>query len=231
MTAEVATIGDVDRAVELGINVEEINGNSNINISNHAYERFAERIHGMIDPTERRRYINEHKERLAKEIQALWKYANYIWQGQLYNNISRKYWLRDNIVVVTDVDATNIVTLYKINYGWGDETDRMLAEKVMSEVSRQRYELEGIELSVQADIEKIDHEAEWLERNVKAHEELAASFRAQLAAKQEERKVVRSKTDSIRKELELNMHRICNSLEYSREVRGAENTNSNGGRR
>lgn len=201
---------------------EFITTNPRINISNHAYERFVERIVGIADPTDRRQYINSNKEMLTDRIFKMWDYAKYIWSGQLHDNTTKRFWIRDNIVMVTDTGTTALVTLYRIDYGYKDDLNRQIAESILNDIETQRKELMFVEEDIRDTAERLELNLQEVQTKIKAHEDSIAALKQQSTAIKEQITAERMSADGLKRELELNFVRICNSLEYKREILGGK---------
>jgi hypothetical protein len=200
----------------------EVQANVKMNISNHFYERYVERIVGIADNTERKQYIVTNKDKLTEHISKLWEHAEFIWKGALYSNTTGNFYLRDNIVIVTDVQNTCLITLYRIDYGFKDELNRLIAQETLQDIARKRNELEIVETYIGHRVEELQIEGDDIQARIKHHESALASLRQRAKANEESIKAVRLQSDELRRDIEVDFHRICNSIEYKREVMGGK---------
>jgi hypothetical protein len=87
-----------------------------INITKHCLDRYAERVLGIEDLQTARQYINSNQDKVSEDINKLFEFATLILTAQINGDKSTKnYWLRDNIVIVTDTGNSTLITLYRID--------------------------------------------------------------------------------------------------------------------
>ncbi len=94
------------------------------NLTNHARERYAERIMGKNNKLEVQNFINQHENKIYDDIEKMIEYGVVIYEGQQVRSKDTrptKYILKDNWLVVVNPQDKTVVTLYKIDLGAGDE--------------------------------------------------------------------------------------------------------------
>ena len=103
-----------------------------MNISKHAMDRFAMRICGYTDVLSARQYINSNEEKITEDINKLIEHSVLLWTAQINGDKSTKnYRIRDNIILVTDTADSALITLYRIDFGFGDDIDRTISLKLL----------------------------------------------------------------------------------------------------
>lgn len=111
------------------------------NITNHAYERYAERMARKESATDVRIYIADHKDDIAERINKLINYGELIFEGKIKNYPSSQVYYKDKWVVIVDPKTKNVVTLYKIDLG-DNEVNDLFVNKTLKRIKEKQEELE-----------------------------------------------------------------------------------------
>lgn len=121
-----------------------------IEISKHAQERYAERIMGRSEVVEVNRFIAEHSDKIKEDIGKMIEYSTEIYVGprkedkkeaQYRNNIIRIV-VSGSWVIFIDTNRNQVVTLYKVDLGAGEEFNKQYMELMKSQIAILREELE-----------------------------------------------------------------------------------------
>lgn len=190
-----------------------------INITKHAFDRYAERILGYTDQFAARQYVNANEEKVTEDINKLFSFSTLLWTGQINGDKSTKnYYLKDNIILVTDTSNTALITLYRIDFGFSNEIDRIISEKLLEEILELQNKLSERKMAVaetaeikKAELSNIESELFILKNQVKLLE-----FKRQ--AKDSEIKVLFNDVEIVSKQIEVKALKLCNSLEYKKEL-------------
>lgn len=150
-----------------------------VNITKHALTRYAERIKGFI-PSEINRALFDNSEIYKIELNKMFDYSKLIYTGKFNNNETTNFRVADNIMLITDVQDSKIITLYKISFGFNrliDKTilDNLLNEldkadeeyiKAMDETKDKKEELEMNKLSLEEEISSVKEALKSMEENL-----------------------------------------------------------------
>lgn len=94
-------------------------------ISEHARSRYAERIMGKDDQNAIMRFVLENESKIKTDINKMIEYGEKIFSGKKSQTNGKgkviDVYLKDTWVILVDEPAGNVVTLYKIDLGCGDE--------------------------------------------------------------------------------------------------------------
>ena len=115
----------------------EINEN-NYSISNHAKQRYAERIMGKDTTIDVARYVTLNEEKIKTEINKLINYGSLIFTGRQQKEGKSKLidvYLKDCWVVLADSKEKNVITLYKIDLGLDDEFNKAYISKMVDKLN------------------------------------------------------------------------------------------------
>lgn len=152
------------------------------NITNHALERYAERMAGKKDPTDMRIYIKEHKSDIENRINKLINYGELIFEGKIKEYNSNQVFYKDRWVVIIDPKNKNVVTLYKIDLG-DEEVNELFANKILEKIKQAQAALIPIKEEADRKIEEYrqviddnNHEIEYSKRMIRSLEETNSSY-------------------------------------------------------
>lgn len=109
-------------------------------ISNHAKQRYAERIMGRDDTTEINRYVNLNEEKIKTDINKMITYGELIYTGIQHKNDKKlaapvDVYVKDCWVVIADNKIKNVITLYKIDLGVDDEFNKLYINKMLEKLN------------------------------------------------------------------------------------------------
>jgi hypothetical protein len=108
-------------------------------ISAQAKQRYAERIMGREDSGEINRFINVNEEKIKTDIIKMITYGKLIFSGNQMKNDKKAtaitdVYSKDCWVVFVDNKTKNVITLYKIDLGAGDDFNQMYIDKMIAKL-------------------------------------------------------------------------------------------------
>lgn len=111
-----------------------------LNITDHAYERYAERVKGRKTPQEISIIVRDNKEKFTKELKFLYLSSETIYHGAIGGNKNNNTDVManpDGWLLIYDRDKKNLVTLYKIELGTGDpDFDRQYVKLALAQIAK-----------------------------------------------------------------------------------------------
>lgn len=132
--------------------MEEIENSINYTISNHAKQRYAERIMGKED-IDVNRFITLNEDKIKTDINKLIQYGEMIYSGKQSQRDNKgnviDVYLKDCWVVLVDNRSKNVVTLYKIDLGLDDEFNKAYISKMVEKLNGCKEVLESVQQQVQ----------------------------------------------------------------------------------
>lgn len=147
------------------------------NITNHAMERYAERIAGKTEITNMRIYITDHKDDICDRIHKLINYGELIYEGKIKDYPVSKVFYKDRWVVIVDPKNNNVVTLYKVDLA-DDEVSDLFTYKILEKIKAEQQSLITIEEEVNAAnqeyrecISRNNSEIAYFKKMIKTYEE------------------------------------------------------------
>lgn len=204
--------------VQLSCNINE-GEDKMINITKHCLDRYAERILGIEDLQTARQYINSNQDKINEDIDKLFTYATLIYTGQIGGDKSSKnYWLRDNIVMVTDTGNSTLITLYRIDFGLGETIDKLVTDKLLEEINELNKDFKEAERVAVEEIDGKQTDVININAEIEKYKQMLANLQLRKETVENEIKIVNQKSQLIYKEIETRALKICNSAEYRKDL-------------
>lgn len=119
------------------------------NISKHCKTRYAERILNKEEPLEINRFVVENDEKIVTDINKMIEYGELIFQGKSSqkerkgNEVS--VYLKDAWIVLVDPKSKNVITLYKVDLGCGDDFNNQYVSKMKEKLDESKKKLAAIQ--------------------------------------------------------------------------------------
>lgn len=103
------------------------------NCSKHAVRRWAERIRGYTGK-ELDYYASANREKIIKDINNTLEYATLVYKGQIGNNVTRHFYVKDTMVLVTNTTDDTVVTVMVVDFGFSDKINLTVAQQMLQEI-------------------------------------------------------------------------------------------------
>src|SRR5690625_3771215 len=189
-----------------------------VNCTNHFLKRWVERIVGITTNQEANEYINKNRDTIIEHANKTLNYAEHIYTGQINDNITRNYHIKDDIVLITNTTNDALITTYKVDLGFTEELNSVVRKGLIEEVRKLSDEKEGIDLQALNDIEDKKYEISSLEDRISILQEQVDNLKMEKAFKENEVRQMNKK--SLNTELELKKHvlTLVNSKEYREDL-------------
>lgn len=134
-----------------------------ISITSHAIEKYSKRIKkdvcNILDI--------DTKERYTKDITKIYENSILIYEGKFFDHSKARFLLADDIILVSDVKETKIITLYRIDFGFDNETNKMLQNKLIENLKIEKQKMEDNKLTIEEEANKIKESLMLLESEKK----------------------------------------------------------------
>ncbi len=124
-------------------------------ISKHCEERYAQRLLNKEDVNSINKFIVENKEKIKTDINKMISYGELLYIGKQSQkdgkgNVLNVY-LKDCWIVLVDIKAGVVVTLYKIDLGCGDEFNLQYISKMLDKLNEKKDNLSSVQLGVEVE--------------------------------------------------------------------------------
>lgn len=126
----------------------------NLKLSNHAKERYSERIMDKDNKADINVFIQKNEQKIKEDIFKMITYGELLYSGRPtvdYNKQPVDIFLKDTWVIIVDIAKQNVITLYSIDLGLGDDFNKEYINKLLEKLSsaKQRYEEAQIGINTQ----------------------------------------------------------------------------------
>ena len=122
-------------------------------ISNHAKQRYAERIMGKDDNIDINRFVTLNEEKIQIDISKMINYGKHIYTGRQIQKDGKgnilDVFLKDTWVILVDSRTKNVITLFKIDLCLGDEFNEIYVSKMIEKLNTNKEKLVNIQQQTQ----------------------------------------------------------------------------------
>lgn len=185
-----------------------------INITKHAFKRYAQRFKG-IDKNNIDANITFYKDMYQTELDKMFENSRLIYTGKFNGNETTNFRLVDNIILVTDLVDSKIITLYRIDFGFDREIDKMITEDLIRKLNQAEEHYINKECEIEKEEEKLNSQLDDMSIDIQCMEETLNNTK-------ESYKALKIYRDSFINEKEIaksKMNLIAKKLIYSNEYR------------
>lgn len=188
------------------------------NCTNHFNQRWVERIVEITTEREMNEYISSNRDMIKEHANKTFEFAEHIYTGQIGDNITRNYHIKDDIVFVTNTTNDALITVYKVDLGFTEELNATVRRGLIEEIHRLADEKDEIEFKMLEEVEQKEFEIEAMDEQIKIMQEQIDNLKKSKEFKEQEVKQV--KKDSINVGLELKRYALMlvNSKEYKEDI-------------
>lgn len=109
-----------------------------LRITQHCAERYAERVMDKENRSDVAVYVAQYKEKIETDINKLYEYATLIYSGTLKDKNYVNVFINGTWVLLTDKDLTRAITMYKIEFGLGEEFNKDFVGKMLGKIDESR---------------------------------------------------------------------------------------------
>lgn len=121
-------------------------------VSNHAKIRYAERLLNKSDNNEVQRFIAANEEKIKIDLNKMISYGELLYSGKQSQKDGKgkvlSVYLKDCWVLLVDTASENIVTLYKVDLGCGDDFNKQYILKMLEKLNDSKENLTNVQLEV-----------------------------------------------------------------------------------
>lgn len=143
-----------------------------MSITKHAMSRYAERIAGRDELIDINIYVAQNEEKIIEDINKMCEHSDFIYSGKVGNrdNNAVNVYLSGTWVILTDLNNSKVITLYKVEFNVGEEFNKQFISRIIEKLDADKKVLEEQR-------GKIQEEKEAYERIVKDNEDQINEYR------------------------------------------------------
>lgn len=112
-----------------------------INVTKHALLRYVQRFKG-VDKNEVEQSINLNKDQYINELNKMFDNSRLIYSGKFnVKHTDTNFRMVDNIILITDVIDSKIITLYRIDFGFDRDVDCSIIDSLIKklDIAEEKY--------------------------------------------------------------------------------------------
>ena len=120
-------------------------------VSKHASLRYTERLLNKEDNNEIQRFIVENEEKIKTDLNKMIEFGQLIYTGKTSHKDCKNplsVFIKDHWIVLADEKSHNIVTVFRIDLGCGDDFNNQYISKMMEKLEEKQHTLLGVQLEV-----------------------------------------------------------------------------------
>lgn len=106
-----------------------------INVTRHAYTRYAERIK-LVEKEDLETSLIVNKDQYHLDLDKMFQNSKLIYTGQFNDKHSEaNFRIVDNIILITDIADTKIITLYRVDFGFDRDVDLTILTSLLEKLN------------------------------------------------------------------------------------------------
>lgn len=186
-----------------------------MNITKHFLERYVERI---VEIDEVKSYIAMNKDMLEEHILKTFEHSEKIYRGQIGDNITRNYYIKDDIVMISNTTDDALITVYKVDLGFTDELNKTVRQGLIEEIRSLTQSKEAIDGIVYVSVDKINNEIDNIDEEIKLLNKKIEILKSEKEFKKEE--INQHKSKSLNAGLDIKKYTLMlvNSKDYKKDL-------------
>ncbi|ARF70695.1 hypothetical protein B7C51_24795 (plasmid) [Paenibacillus larvae subsp. pulvifaciens] len=189
-----------------------------MNISNHFYFRYCQRILEMKDDKNIKQYIQKNKERIQEHALKMYSHSTFLYHGQLGDSTVRNYYIQDNHILITDSQNTCLVTIFNVDFTFGYEIDKIIINSIMNKILQINDQISIEEKSMEDFIEEKETKLDAIDVEIKALNEKLKLLDTQKKAIKSEIEGKRASSVILNKDVMVQINKLVNSIDYRKDL-------------
>ncbi len=124
----------------------------NLKISTHARERYSQRIMDKDDKSDVAVFIAQHEQKIKEDIFKMIQYGTLLFSGKPnyeFNKQPVDIFLNGTWVIIVDIAKCNVITLYSIDLGLGNEFNQQYIDKLLQKLNAAKDEYDAVITGIQ----------------------------------------------------------------------------------
>lgn len=188
-----------------------------INATKHARERYALRIKG-IEKSALKANVTMYGSEYEKDLNKMYDNSRLIYTGKFQSYKECKYRLADDIILIIDKQEQNLITLYRVDFGFHKKINKGILYELIQELN----EKEEAWLSEKAKVEEVndglESEKALLEMSIEAKEQELKNLQERLDALKNWMKTTNTEEIKAREDMDEIARQIVYSVDYKKSM-------------
>lgn len=129
--------------------MEVIAERKHIDLTKHCKVRYVERIKGITGDFAVQEYVIANNERIIQDVNKIFTYSDFLIEDRIgEDRLVRRFYVKDDILLVLSKDESVIVTLIKVDFGFPGKTNRNIVKDLLVEINLLKENLEESKRSI-----------------------------------------------------------------------------------
>jgi hypothetical protein len=189
------------------------------NCTKHSIERWVERIVDIKTKQERDEYIRDNSEIIKEHMNKTLEFAEFIYKGQIGDNVTRNYYIHNDIVFVLNTTDDAIITVYKSDFNFTPEINLQVSKGLIKEIHKLVAWKEELDFEVLEEAEKMKAESEGLMIQIQYTQEQLKLMQDKKKSIDEAVKQLDIKSRVVDLEIQKHTNHLVNSKEYREDLK------------
>lgn len=100
--------------------MEVIAERKHIDLTKHCKVRYVERVKGITGNFAVQEYVIANNERIIQDVNKIFTYSDFLIEDQIGGDkTTKRFYIKDDILLVLRSDESAIITLIKVDFGFG----------------------------------------------------------------------------------------------------------------
>ena len=124
----------------------------NIKISTHAKERYSLRIMDKDEKSDIAVFISRNEQKIKEDICKMIQYGTLLYSGKSVSEFNKQpvdIFLNGTWVIIVDIAKCNVITLYSIDLGLGNDFNQEYINKLMQKLNIARENYDTVNIGIQ----------------------------------------------------------------------------------
>lgn len=153
-----------------------------LTITQHCKERYAERIMSRDSKCDVAVYIAQNQEKIEEDINKMATYGEILYVGPLKDKNIVNVILNGTWVLLADKDIKKAITIYKIDFGLGEEFNKSFVTKMKEKIAISKGHLKEVELGIEIQKRAYKDAIDECEKKIKDAKNMINTMTTQLNA-------------------------------------------------
>lgn len=189
------------------------------NCTKHSVERWVERIVKITTKKEKDDYIRDNNEQIKEHMNKTFDFSEFIFKGQIGDNTTKNYYIKDDLIFVLNTQDDAIVTVYTIDFNFTEELNLQVAKGLLEKIKGLLEEKEKIEYKVLEELEFKESVKEQVLSQINILSEQLNALKRDRDFIDNEIKHIKSKNTQVGLEIKKYTNMLVNSKEYREDLK------------
>lgn len=190
-----------------------------LNVTKHFGQRWAQRVLEIEDEAEAKEYAAQNSEMIKEHANKTFAHSTFVWRGQLGDNITRHYYIDDDIILVTNTTDDAMITTWKVDFGFPAEANTMVRKVLVETIHNLFAQKEELEFAQLEQMEEKDNQIAIAEETISILKQQLKNAENHKKALEQDKKNLAFEVNHVDLELKKSINQLINSKEYREDIK------------